>query len=370
VKIVDVTLTLFRWEGIPPVSYGVNIRLPGGTSVLGLLAIITDEGVIGHAFLGGATRDAEIEGPALIKSLKPLLMGENPLDREKLHQRLWGRGRLTQVRAIGAVDVALWDLAGKIANLPIHRLLGSYRDRIPAYASSQVLESTRQYREQALEYRSRGWQAYKIHPPHHSWQGDIEVCQAVRKAVGTGYPLMLDATWSYDYPTAVRVGRAIEELDFHWFEDPLGEWNIHGYQKLRQQLHIPLMATELPFGGLDQYVPWLLGQATDFLRGDVYFKGGITTCIKAAHVAEAFGMNFEIHHGCNSLNNVACLHVALAIRNCEYFEVLLPDAANKYGLVQDIEVDSKGWVRAPTGPGLGVEIDFELIRRNTETVLA
>jgi L-alanine-DL-glutamate epimerase-like enolase superfamily enzyme len=369
VKIVDVKLTLFRWDGIPAVSYGINIRFPGGTSTLGLLAINTDEGVTGHAFLGGATRDAELEGRTLIQALKPLLLDQNPLDRERIYQRMWGRGRLTMVRAIGAVDVALWDLAGKIAGLPIHQLLGSFRSSIPVYASSQVLGSPDEYCEQALHFKSRGWQAYKIHPPH-PWKEDIKVCRAVREAVGADYPLMLDATWSYDYPTAVRVGRAIQDLDFHWFEDPLTEWNIHGYQKLRQQLRIPLMATELPFGGLDQYAPWLLGQATDFLRGDVCFKGGITTCVKAAHVAEAFGMNFEIHHGSNSLNNVACLHIAMAIRNCEYFEVLLPDGANKYGMVQDIEVDSQGLVHAPMGAGLGMEIDFELIRRNTQTVLS
>jgi len=367
-KIVDVTLTLFRWDGVPPVVYGLNIRLPGGTATLGLLAILTDEGVTGHAFLGGATRDVEIEGPGLIQSLKPLIVDQDPLDRELIYQRIWGRGRQTMVRAIGAVDVALWDLAGKIAGLPIHQLLGSYRRSMPAYASSQSLGSVREYCEQASYYQARGWQAYKIHPPHPAAE-DIKVCTAVREAVGDGYPLMLDATWSYDYPTAARVGRAIEALDFHWFEDPLAQWNIQGYQKLRQQVRVPLMATELPFGGLDQYAPWLLGQATDFLRGDVCFKGGITTCVKAAHLAEAFGMNFEIHHGSNSLNNVACLHVAMAIRNCEYFEVLLPDAANKYGLVQDIEVDGQGLVHAPMGPGLGVEIDFELIRRNTLTVL-
>jgi L-alanine-DL-glutamate epimerase-like enolase superfamily enzyme len=369
VKIVDVKVTLFRWDGVPPVSYGLDVQLPGGSSTLGLLAIATDEGVTGYAFLGGdAGRDVELQGRALIQTLKPALLEQNPLEREKLNQRLWGRGRQTLVRAIGAVDVALWDLAGKIANLPVHQLLGSFRDSIPAYASSQTLDSVEEYCEQAVHYKSLGWQAYKIHPPH-PWREDIKVCTAVRKAVGDDYPLMLDATWGYDYPTAVRVGRAIEELDFHWFEDPLTQWNIHGYQKLRQQLRIPLMATELPFGGLDQYSPWLLGQATDFLRGDVYFKGGITTCVKAAHLAEAFGMNFELHHGCNSLNNVACLHIAMAIRNCEYFEVLLPDAANKYGLVHDIEVDSQGLVHAPMGPGLGVEIDFELIRRNTRAVL-
>lgn len=367
-KITDVTVTLFPWEGLPQVNYGPNIHLAAGSAMLALLAISTDEGITGHAFLGSATRPGAEDARVLIESLKPLLMGANPLERERLYQRMWGRAHLTHVRAIGAADVALWDLAGKIAGLPIHALLGSYRDSLPAYASSQVLPSAQAYAEQALEYRERGFQAYKLHPPH-PWREDIKVCTAVRRAVGEDYPLMLDATWHYDYPSAVRVGRVLDELGFHWYEDPLAEWNIHGYVKLRQQVRTPLMATELPFGGLDQYAPWLLAHATDFLRGDVAFKGGITTCIKTAHLAEAFGMNYEIHHGSNSLNNVANLHIAVAIRNCEYFEVLLPDAANKFGLLTDIEVDRAGLVHAPTAPGLGAAIDLERIERTAQGVV-
>ena len=92
-------------------------------------------------------------------------------------------------------------------------------------------------------------------------------------------------------------------------------------------------------------------QATDFLRGDVAVKGGITTLVKTAHLAEAFRMNYEVHHGGNSLNNVANLHVIAAIRNTTFFEVLLPDGAQKYGLEQDIEVGRDGMVHVPNGAG-------------------
>ncbi|MDQ5841048.1 MAG: mandelate racemase, partial [Chloroflexota bacterium] len=90
---------------------------------------------------------------------------------------------------------------------------------------------------------------------------------------------------------------------------------------------------------------------------------------KTAHLAQAFRMNYEIHHGGNSLNNVANLHVTMAIRNCEFFEVLLPAGAQKYGLVQDIEVDKQGLVHAFEGPGLGAAIDFGLIERKKIAVL-
>jgi L-alanine-DL-glutamate epimerase-like enolase superfamily enzyme len=360
-KITDVALTLFAWENIPTTRYATHSGTLGGTSDLGLLTIATDDGVEGHAFLGTANMPASLDGPGLIRYLKPIVMGQDPLERERLYHALWQRSRLTTIRSIGAVDVALWDLAGKHAGLPIHRLLGSYRDRLPAYASSSVLAAPQAYAEQVQEFKANGWQAYKIHPPTR-WREDIAICELVRKAAGDDYTLMLDPTWSYEFEAALRVGRAIEQLGYYWYEDPLADQDIYNYVKLKQKLHIPIMATEYPQTGFDSYAPWIMTQATDFLRGDVAVKGGLTTLVKAAHLAEAFRMKFEIHHGGNSLNNVANLHVAMAIRNCEYFEVLLPDGAQKYGLARDIAVDRDGLVHAPTAPGLGADIDFDLIR--------
>jgi len=129
------------------------------------------------------------------------------------------------------------------------------------------------------------------------------------------------------------------------------------------------MATELPSGGLDTYPIWITERATDYLRGDVPIKGGITTMVKTAHLAEAFNLQYEIHHGGNSINNIAGLHVAMAIRNCEFFEVLLPVETHRHGLINDLVVDAQGLVHAPMGPGLGIAIDFDLVKRNTMAVL-
>jgi L-alanine-DL-glutamate epimerase-like enolase superfamily enzyme len=367
-KITDVSLTLFEWRDIPPTTYGQMSRA-AGTSQLGLLSIDTDAGVRGHAFLGSAMRGAHLDGQSLIQFLKPLVLGQDPLDRERLYQAMWAKNRQTTLRAIGAVDVALWDVAGKAAGLPIHRLLGSYRTSAPAYASSAVLPSKEAYAEEAVRFKSEGWTAYKIHPPTDP-AVDIEVCRAVRRAVGDGFTVMLDSTWAYRYPEALRVGKAIEALGFYWYEDPLADDDLLSYVKLKQHVAVPILATEYAPGGLTAYAPWLTHQATDYLRGDVAVKGGITALVKAAHLAEAFHMNYEIHHGGNSLNNVANLHVIMAIRNCEFFEVLLPAGAQKYGLVQDIEVDGRGLVHALDGPGLGAAIDFALIERKKTAVLS
>ncbi|MCA0301499.1 MAG: mandelate racemase [Proteobacteria bacterium] len=365
-KIVDVTLTLFAWDDIPATQYGFHSKF-AGSSALGLLRLVTDQGLEGHAFLGSAANAATTDGQGLISHLKPMVMGRDPMHREAIVADLWKRQRVAGVRAIGAVDVALWDLVGKAMGQPIHRLLGTFRESVPAYASSAVLPSASAYAEQAVEFKEYGWAAYKIHPPTR-WRDDIKVCEAVRQAVGD-YTIMLDSTWAYDFPTALRVGRAVEEMEYYWYEDPLADQDVYNYVKLKQQLSIPILATEYPVTGLDSYQPWIMLQATDYLRGDVAVKGGITTLVKAAHLAEAFRMNYEVHHGGNSLNNVANLHVIASIRNTEFFEVLLPDGAQKYGLEQDIVVGRDGLVHVPNGPGLGAAIDFKLIERKKMAVL-
>ena len=368
-KITDVTVTLFKWEDIPTTHYSPLSGRIGGESDLGLVTIPPDEGVEGHAFLGSSSQPASLDARSLIKYLKPALVGQDPLERERLWQSLSMLVRKCGIRPIGACDIAIWDIGGKVANMPVHQLIGTYRTTVRAYASSTVYQQPEVYAEQAAQMKGEGWTAYKIHPPTNP-ELDIECCRQIREAVGDDHTLMLDSTWSYDYPSAVRVGMAIQELGYYWYEDPLADDDMYNYTKLKQQLHIPLMATEYSPGGFTAYAPWLTSRATDYLRGDVAIKGGISALMKTAHLAEAFHMNYEVHHGGNSLNNVANLHAIMAMKNCEFFEVLLPSGAQKYGLVEDIDIDSDGNVHAFTEPGLGARIDFDLIERNKIAVVS
>jgi L-alanine-DL-glutamate epimerase-like enolase superfamily enzyme len=367
-KVTDLKLTLFSWDKLPKLKYSAHNPLMTGTSDLGLVEIVTDEGITGHSFLGTSFRPAHLDAVSLIETLKPVVLGQNPLDRGLLYEKLSQRWRATTWRAIGAVDVALWDLVGKVASLPIHRMIGTHRTKIAAYASSGTLAGKERYAEQALAMKEKGFTAYKIHPPT-DLEECIAVCAHVRKAVGPAMKLMLDPTGVYDFPSAMRLGRAIEELDFYWYEDPLAEDDIYNYTKLCEKLDIPIMATEYAHGSFHSYAAWITARATDFLRGDVAIKGGLTPILKAAHLADAFRMNYEIHHGGNSFNNCANLHVQMAIPNCEFFEVLLPDEAQKYGIVNDIEVDGEGNVHALEKPGVGAEVDVDLVRRKTISVL-
>ena len=362
-RITDVKVTVWEWKDIPPTRYTLRVSTSAKTAKMALVRIITDQGIEGNAFLGSALSGLGNDPNLIIERFKPMLVGQDPLARERIWQTIsgWAMGGI--MRVIGAIDVALWDLAAKAAGVPVHRLMGSFRESVPAYASSAVFENPEEYAEEAVSFKEKGWSAYKIHPPAIP-ELDIKICEAVRLAVGDDYRIMLDSTWSYDYPSALRVGKAVEELGFYWYEDPLAYDDLYGYVKLKQVLAIPLMATEMPSLGPTSYAPWLMEKATDYLRGDVAIKGGLTSCLKTAHTAETFHMNYEVHHGGNSLNNVANLHLIMAIPNCEYFEVLLPDGAQKHGLVNDIEVDADGLVHAHQSPGLGVEIDFDLIEKN------
>ncbi len=292
------------------------------------------------------------------------------MQREAIYKDLARRSGLSTWRCVGAVDVALWDIAGKVAGLPIYRMIGGFREKAPAYASSPGWASVEDYVAEAQAVKAHGYAAYKVHPPRLDPEEDLAVARAVREAVGDRYRLMFDSTGVYSYPEALRVGRALQELDYYWFEDPLPFEDIYNYTKLKQKLDIQIMATELSPGAFHAYEPWVSQKATDALRGDVALKGGITSCLKTAHLAEAFRLNYELHHGGNSLNNVANLHVFCAIPNTQYFEVVLPDEAQKCGLVQDLSVGADGFVHVPKGPGLGVEIDFDLIERSKTQVLS
>ncbi len=364
-RITNVKVDLFNWQSAAWKT-GVGMRF-GETQQLGVVTVETDEGVSGNAFLGSSRKGANHYAPALMQYLKPMLMGRNPQDIGAIWWQMWKQNRSVDTYAIGAIDICLWDINGKIAGQPIHRLLGTCKETVPVYSSTAWHETNEAYVEEALRFKEMGWTAHKLHP-HGTPKADIALCQAVREAVGDDMKLMLDSMWAYRYEDALRVGRAIEELGYYWYEDPLVEEDIYNYVKLHQKLDIPIMSTEYAPGRYYGMTQWITQYATDILRGDVAVTGGITPMVRLCHLAEGFNMQCEIHHGGNSLNNVANLHVTMAVPNCEFFEFFPCTGANEYGLVEDVQY-ADGMVHAPTKPGLGYEIDWDLVKREHTATL-
>ena len=365
-KITNVKVDMFNWK-TEAWKTGVGTTF-GDTRQLGIVTVETDEGVSGNAFLGSSRMGADHFVKGMMEFIKPIVMGRNPQDIGAIWWEMWKMNRSVSTYIIGAIDICLWDINGKIAGQPIHRLLGTCKESVPVYGSTAYHETTEEYAEEAIRFKEMGWQAHKIHP-HGDPQMDIKISQAVREAVGPDMKLMLDSMWAYKYADALRVGRAIEELDFYWYEDPLVEEDIYNYVKLNQKLDIPIMSTEYAPGHFYGMTPWITQYATAILRSDVAVTGGITPLVRLCHMAEGFNMMCEIHHGGNSLNNVANLHVTMAVPNCEFYGFFPCTGANVYGLVTDIEFDENGMVHAPTEPGLGYEIDWDLVKReHTATV--
>ncbi|MEH7249038.1 enolase C-terminal domain-like protein [Neobacillus niacini] len=370
-KITDVQI-LFYTRPMPDIQYAEDIPASySGDVEVYVVKILTDEGIEGYGGGIGYTRTGRATAEVIRQVIKPNIIGEDPLNREKIWQKLWRIDRLAFMpqTAIGPIDVALWDLAGKIANLPIYKLLGAYRDKLPAYASGQTLPSIEAYAEQAIKAKESGYTAYKLHPFGDPAK-DIAAAAAVREAVGDNFVLMLDAVASYDYTSALQVGRSLEQLKYHWFEEPLRDVDIHGYRKLAQDLDIPIAGVEVLSGSLYTTPEYIVTNAVDIVRSDVTFKGGLTPLMKTAHLAEAFGMRCEIHCvGGMELMEIANLHAACAIKNCYYHEILVPEDVIRYGVCEQIKIDKEGQVHAPQGPGLGVELDWEYINSNLKYIL-
>ncbi|KZN22685.1 mandelate racemase [Haladaptatus sp. R4] len=350
---------------------------PGATTERKLfgLRIETDEGVTGE-FVGG-------NSPAFaqINTLADNLIGRNPLRRERLWSEMKRALRKYDRMGIGPVDIALWDLAGKHYDAPIHELLGTYRTRLPAYASTYHaddnggLDSPHAYADFAEECLKIGFPGFKI----HGWGGtderrdidrEIETVHAVGERVGDEMDLMIDPACEYEtFGDALKVGRACDEEEFFWYEDPYRDGGIsqYAYKKLRQQLDTPLLQTE-HIRGLEQHTDFLRNEATDFLRADPAYDGGITGAMKIARMAEGFGIDVEIHSP-----GPAQRHCMAGMRNTNYYEMALvhPECSNttppvyEGEYVDDIDaIDDEGTVPVPDGPGLGVEYDWDYIEEN------
>ncbi len=327
-----------------------------------LLRIFTDKGIEGDYVIwsGVPTAFPEIVADLIIRAFKPHLIGEDPLYRERIWQKIGGTAWsvLGAGPALGAIDIALWDIAGKAANLPIYKLLGAYRDKIKAYASNVRMEKIEDYVDEVRELKKKGYTAYKLHT-YGVPNEDLRVCRAVKEAVGEKMILMHDAAFAYDNLEAIMVGRELEKLNFHWFEAPLPHDDISGYVELTRALDIPV-ALEV----LYNYAEYVRRGAIDIFRSIADFTGGITEMIKTAGLCYLFNLKWEPHSFGSALCQVANLHVMLSVKNCDFFE--LPIYHGEEGIfdiaMKDvIRIDEEGYVHGPKGPGLGLEIDWDQV---------
>ena len=312
-----------------------------------------------------------------IRPLLPHLIGASPHSREALWQKLLNRSIPVAPQAHSAIDIALWDLAGKQLQAPIWKLLGGWRKRLPTYASTYHgdrnggLSSAQDYVDFAEQCYEMGYRAFKM----HGWcDGNAQQESAAVLALGNQFrgrmTLMLDPACELrTFADTLAVGRACDEAGFFWYEDPMrdGGWSQFAHRKLRQFIKTPLLQTE-HVRGLEPKADFIVNDGTDFVRADPEYDLGITGTMKIAHLAEAFGLDVELH-----APGPAHRHCMAAIRNTNFYELALvgPKCRNAmppvYADAYSDQLDGVGkdsCFPVPDGPGLGVTYDWDFIKRH------
>lgn len=363
-RIVRQSSELWYGEGRVPEGYTPWFDFP-------LTTLHTDEpGIEGHTSdycpLG--------QGPGSARAVHDVyfhdLVGKDPLHHEAIWQAIRAKQRhLYNFREAiwGNLDVALWDIKGKVAGQSIATMLGRFRDRVPLY-SSLPPQTIRKEADLERELRLRveqGFRGVKLQL-YGASAADVAKLRLAREVVGDGFPLMVDCCAELGLAQALAVGRVLDELDYEWFEEPLPDANIAQLKALSDAISTPVLAAETV--GLFEMPNYMVGGAVDIMRGDVHHKGGVTGLMKAMGLCEAMGFELEIHTAGSPFLDLANLHVGCATRLSRFLESHHP--MFRFGLKGDpLGIREDGCQHVPTGPGLGADIDWDWIDDHTVEVL-
>lgn len=332
-----------------------------------LVRVETDAGLVGYGE-GQSPIGPEVTGAAIARVLRPLLIGEDPMRvgvlRRRMYEALLPRGHFTGyvVDAIAGVDIALWDLVGKALERPVHVLLGGgFRTRLPAYVSGLAGSTVGEQAATARGYLEHGFRAMKLFLTE-GFERDARRMSGIRDALGEEVTLMADLLWAYDRPTALRMGQLLEEIDAAWLEAPIHPEDLDGHAELAALLRLPVASGETDRTRY-QFLRQFERRALDIAQPDVG-RCGITEGKAIGELAETFNVPVTMHTGMASPVLIAAsLHLGASLPDCRYqeFQPLVHTVANRF--LKSPLVCEGGYYDVPTGPGLGIEIDEEVLSR-------
>ena len=330
-----------------------------------VLKFFTDEGACVETF-GFAGRSSLAIGEVSAQMIKPFFVGRDPAYRERNWQdyRRYNRAwNLNQNYCYAPYDIASWIVQAKVPDLPLYKFIGAMRDEVPIYGSSMTLKKAEDYAEEAIELKKRGWAAYKLHPPA-DFDITIAAHKACREAVGPDFRLMSDPVNNFNYQQNLYFGKLLQELNYYWLEEPMFDEYHSSLKSLSQKLEIPIVGGETAENHPEGVAHLISDRAVDIVRADVSWSGGITGLLKTAHLAEAHGMNCEIHTAIYHPLELVNLHCAASINNNEFFEILIPEYLFNIGLTHPIEIrNGKAYVTQKSG--LGIDLDWDFIDNAT-----
>src|ERR1700731_2512082 len=383
-KISDIRTIALSCRCDPPYASAAGVQSQRAAL---LVEIETDDGIvgIGEAGIGGGVT-ADVIG----KVLAPLLRGEDPLLIEHLWQKMFARTRQygrrgLVMQAISGIDIALWDIVGKVAKLPVYRLLGASRDRVEAYASGGFYQEGKSAADLAGEaegYRARGFTGMKMKVGRNpSTQthlreliGNAQFCEvepeedlarvaAVRQALGPHLKLMVDVNCAWSPAMAIEMGRAMEPYKLYWIEEPVATDDIDGSARVADALATPIAGYETEIG-LYGFRELITRGAVDIVQPDIAWAGGFSECRRIAALAQAHHRMIAPHAFAGAVLLAAALHFVASIPNGLVLEFdQNPNGLRDELLKEPFREERDGTIRLPERPGLGIELDPAAIER-------
>ncbi len=330
-----------------------------------VVRLLTDAGITGWAYssfgmIAGGPRVVEA---VLQYELKPVLMGKDPAFPKRLRAEMWRAVEYHGVQgvvqfALAAVDIALWDILGKAAGLPVYKMLGAYRDRMPCYSmtgwyyeNDLDLAAFRRALEAAF---NEGFRAVKIKVGRGSLDDDVARIRAAQEVAGKDRRIMVDANQALNLNEAIRRGRVYQQMGCYWYEEPLAPHDKAGYADLARELDIRIATGENEYTRF-AYVDLITRRAVDVVQPDNRRAGGVTEWMEIAAIADGFGLEIASHGG-----GPTNMHMLLAMPNAVYMETgsLRGDSSH----VERLRM-ADGEILAPETPGMGSELRPEWIRK-------
>ncbi len=321
------------------------------------LEMYTDQGIVGRSLPAGSAEIIQSE-------LLPRIRGENPFFVEGLWDRMYRHNRKPvakgeYIRAMGAVDIAVWDIIGKALGLPVYKVLGAYSEKIRVYAAGGYYEEGKTTSDLVKEmqgYVNEGFRAVKMKVGGESLAVDAERVRAVREALGPEIDIMIDANNKWRAYQAIRFGRAVEKYNPFWFEEPVEPDDFAGSAEVKKALDIPIVAGE------NEFTRWgcrelIQADAADILNFDTVIAGGITECRKIAALASAYHIPVAPHG-----DPFMAVHLLASIPNGLIMETY-PGIESRFNLALPLFPVKEGFVQVPDKPGLGIDPDPEIVKK-------
>ena len=357
IRITELKFLRLRYPATTPRKRNGTIASGGGRAGMTQLEVYTDAGIVGRSISSGGHE-------IITGELTPRIAGMNPFHIEAIWDRMYRHDRKPvakglYISAMGAVDIAIWDIIGKALNRPVCEVLGVFSDRIRVYAAGGYYEEGKGVRELVKEmegYVSEGFRAVKMKIGGESMEVDTERVRAVREAIGPHVDLMIDANNRWTAPEAIRFGQMVEKYNPFWFEEPVEADDFAGCAEVKRKLNIPIAAGE------NEFTRWgardlITANAVDIVQCDTVLAGGISEGRKIATLASAFHLRVSPHGDPHM-----AAHLMASLPNALIMETY-PAVESQYNLALPLFPVKDGYIEVPDKPGLGIDPDPEMVKK-------